>query len=300
MARRSRPASPTRARRAPVFVVLLRRGLVVAVGLDLSAERFGPEALAHESDQRGEEDDDGEWDAQEVDSGEGEGRDEEVRAAFQRADAYAQHGLDDDCGVQETPFAEPAPTLDYLFMHDGYLPGRAAERNPAELEPEAQGLRERDAAPRARAGRAGRAGRVCHRASLSSASTASVWKRRRTELMLTKGSGRACVRLVRSMKVYSRAGSVQQLVPVKPRWPKASGGRRGPAVDSRVAASCHAKERASFKPSVMFVLKSAQVSCERSRVVAGRNCPATRKVSRAVEKRPAWPAAPPRKKAFPS
>jgi hypothetical protein len=50
----------------------------------------------------------------------------------------------------------------------------------------------------------------------------------------------------------------------------------------------------------MFVLKSAQVSGERRRVVLGRNCSAMRSVSRAVEKSPAWPAAPPRKCALPS
>src|SRR5205085_2713597 len=134
----------------------------------------------------------------------------------------------------------------------------------------------------------------------SRASTASVLKRRRTELMLTKGRARACVRFVRRIKTRSLFGSTQELVPVKPRWPKDSGGSSGPAVESGVAASCQAKERASLSPSVMFVRKSEQVAGASSRVLRGRNCSASRSVSRAVEKSPAWPAAPPRKYAFPS
>src|SRR5205807_8145035 len=81
-------------------------------------------------------------------------------------------------------------------------------------------------------------------------------------LMLANGSARACVRLVKRMNTRSRTASIQQLVPVNPVWPKASEGRKGPAVESLVAASCHANERASFIPSVMFCRKSWQVSFE--------------------------------------
>src|SRR6267143_3437213 len=94
--------------------------------------------------------------------------------------------------------------------------------------------------------------------------------------------------------------SIQQLVPVNPVWPKASGGKLGPAVEAFVAASCQANERASFNPSVMFSRKSSHVSFESSSDTPPMNWFAKRKVSRAVENKPAWPAAPPRKCAFPS
>src|SRR5262249_20748597 len=40
--------------------------------------------------------------------------------------------------VKEPLLANPAPPLDQLAMHDGDLTGRAAERDEAELEPEAE------------------------------------------------------------------------------------------------------------------------------------------------------------------
>src|ERR1051326_7953849 len=42
--------------------------------------------------------------------------------------------------VQETAFRDPAPALDQLLVHDRDLPGRAAEADEAELEPEAERL----------------------------------------------------------------------------------------------------------------------------------------------------------------
>jgi hypothetical protein len=44
--------------------------------------------------------------------------------------------------VQEAMLGNPAPALDQLLVHDRDLPGRAAEADEAELEPEAQGLHE--------------------------------------------------------------------------------------------------------------------------------------------------------------
>src|SRR5207302_813991 len=51
--------------------------------------------------------------------------------------------------------------------------------------------------------------RLTYEVARSRASTASVLKRRRTELMLTNGSGRACVRFVRRMRTRSRVESIQ-------------------------------------------------------------------------------------------
>jgi len=63
-----------------------------------------------------------------------------------------------------------------------------------------------------------------------------------------EGKGMMMGAVVRRTKTRSCSASIQQLVPVNPVWPKASSGKTGPAVESFVAASCHAKERASFKP----------------------------------------------------
>jgi hypothetical protein len=46
--------------------------------------------------------------------------------------------------VQEALLADPAPPLDQLGVHDGDLPGRPAEADEAELEPEAQRFPEAD------------------------------------------------------------------------------------------------------------------------------------------------------------
>src|SRR6266481_9162617 len=105
--------------------------------------------------------------------------------------------------------------------------------------------------------------------------------------MFAKGKVRARVRLVSRRYTRSLGASTQQLVPVNPVWPKASGGRAGPAVESFVAASCQANERASFKPAVMFMRKSAQVSFDRSSESPPMNWLASRKVSAAVENKPA-------------
>jgi hypothetical protein len=40
--------------------------------------------------------------------------------------------------VQEAPLADPAAPLDELGVHDRDLPGRPAEADEAELQPEAQ------------------------------------------------------------------------------------------------------------------------------------------------------------------
>ena len=45
--------------------------------------------------------------------------------------------------MQETPLADPAAALDQFGVHDGNLPGRPAEADEAQLEPEAQCLAER-------------------------------------------------------------------------------------------------------------------------------------------------------------
>jgi hypothetical protein len=42
--------------------------------------------------------------------------------------------------MQEAMFGDPAPALDQFLVHDRDLPGRTAEADEAELEPEAQGL----------------------------------------------------------------------------------------------------------------------------------------------------------------
>jgi len=44
--------------------------------------------------------------------------------------------------MQKTPFRNPAPPLDQFLMHDGDLPGRAAEADEAEFEPEAESFTE--------------------------------------------------------------------------------------------------------------------------------------------------------------
>ncbi|KAG0755171.1 hypothetical protein G6F24_012011 [Rhizopus arrhizus] len=46
--------------------------------------------------------------------------------------------------VEETPLGNPAPPLHQFLMHDRDLPGRPAEADEAELEPEQQGLPETD------------------------------------------------------------------------------------------------------------------------------------------------------------
>jgi hypothetical protein len=46
--------------------------------------------------------------------------------------------------MQETPLADPAPSLDQLGVHDRDLPRRPAEADEAELEPEAQRFGEAD------------------------------------------------------------------------------------------------------------------------------------------------------------
>src|SRR5687767_13900828 len=67
----------------------------------------------------------------------------DVDGELLRRGAGQQHALLER--VEEALLAQPAAALDQLAVHDGYLPGGAAERNPAELDPEAQSLRESDA-----------------------------------------------------------------------------------------------------------------------------------------------------------
>ena len=54
--------------------------------------------------------------------------------------------------MQEALFADPAAALDQLGVHDRDLPGRAAEADEAELQPEAEGLGKAHARRRGRAG----------------------------------------------------------------------------------------------------------------------------------------------------
>ncbi|MNF83274.1 hypothetical protein D3C84_655950 [compost metagenome] len=46
--------------------------------------------------------------------------------------------------VQKAPLGDPAPPFDQLLVHDRNLPGRPAETDEAELDPEAQGFAQAD------------------------------------------------------------------------------------------------------------------------------------------------------------
>src|ERR1051325_2667101 len=72
--------------------------------------------------------------------------------------------------VQETLFADPTPALDDFALHEGDLSRRAAERDKSQLDPEAQRLRERDAATwkiRRGLGASRHTGAIMHRGLLS-------------------------------------------------------------------------------------------------------------------------------------
>ena len=68
----------------------------------------------------------------------------DVDGELLRLGAGQQHAVVER--VQEALLADPAAPLDQLAVHDGDLSRRAAEGDEAELDPEAERLREGDAA----------------------------------------------------------------------------------------------------------------------------------------------------------